>query len=56
MKLNQIKVKTFSAASADALTTAVQAFLDEGGEKVMVSVHYSIAAGPLHGAMICYST
>ncbi len=55
MKLNQVKVEVFEEDSAVGLQAAITTFLNAGGEKVLVSVHYSIAVG-VHGALICYST
>lgn len=56
MKLNQVKAKVIEAASADALTDAIAAWLEQvDGEAQFISLEYSIAAG-VFSALIVYAT
>lgn len=57
MKLNQVKTKCISAASADALTVAISAFvLDPAvSEATFIALDYGVAAG-VFSAIIVYAT
>ncbi|MEP6990076.1 MAG: hypothetical protein ABJA80_04030 [bacterium] len=57
MKLNQVKAKCLSAATADALTTAIEAFLLDPAvsEATFLSIEYSAVTG-MFSALIVYAT
>lgn len=45
MKLNQIVVKVIDADTADALTIAVNAFIQSVGEDTLINVQFALAGG-----------
>lgn len=54
MKLNQVVIKVIEAATADALTIAVNTFLKNSGEATLLSMHYAVIGGDF-SAMIVYT-
>jgi hypothetical protein len=55
MKITAARVAIFEDATAAGLETTVNAFLQTGGEKQLISVHYAASASAL-SAMIVYTT
>ena len=54
MKLSQAKVKVITAASAAALETAVNTFLEAAKEGVFIDIQYQFVAGE-YTACIVYT-
>lgn len=55
MKVNQIRTKTFNAATPAALDTAIAAWLQVQGEATYLSLSFSSSAGD-YAAIIVYTT
>jgi hypothetical protein len=54
MKLNQIKTKTLTGASAAALDTAVAAWVQATGEATFLAIAYQVDAGT-YSVLITYT-